>query len=1061
MSATAIGIGLGVLVLLVVLYFILIKDDNSTEEEVPEPEAETNDPPCSDFECEEGLEPIEGKVGTTARQCCQKPLCPLDICTANGVEFKDPKENARGDTVNECCVDALCTIDKCNEGYKLNGNRLGRTNDECCIEKPLCFPREEDPSASGTNFPCPTTHTPKEGSRGSSRDECCKSKTCVENGWGDSISADGDDAGNSGRGCEEEGLSPKDNISTIRGFTKEVCCQHPLCTGSSITCPEGKKLDDTGKLRGSDADTCCISKTCEENEWDKESFIPPGSPEGTTPIGISKCKFYSNQTKTKKDDLKNVIGNSVGECCEEKLCSNNYFYDERCPDESIDVTSPCFKLENIIPGKPLSTGNMKKNCALLKKKLAPDGTLMPVTVEERDSTCCVSLNCGEEKALDPDNDKYNCGPSGKFNPDGISTIDSADDSADDSAKPCCSETTCAESYQGNDKCVDPATYGKNLPTDLYVYSRYGGSSDKVRVKVENMKYDITKGTSPAGPGCCIPKTCAEEGFNDEKCLRRSSGKKISDPTKGGEFVKEDGIESCCRSKPCSQQSEEDLNTLCSWNMTKKAVLPTEGEASRETCCEYRTCADIGWDDAKCKDRNYTRASARGKAKKTSEGDSISLDSNTLTDGEPKHRSLWEPTLVDSVEGNFEGDDFCCEQDLKNNFARMCVGDEWLGGTKRNLSPGANITEEDGHPIRKIGTSTRKTSDQCMATCKENNDCYSFSLTANTEYPNSGTQGSPSCDMYGKLGSSVNVNELITSEWGHKRTTLQYFSGNTFPEQYRYSGGTADINATDKFLTCEKTDQNPGGACNTKWDSSDTVKYSGRKGRNRATTIAWGNNSETSPYKSHSKRKEIYLAGVDREFCPVDFVKHYGTWRVQGFKWGVGTVGVTNGTYHGENSEPLVMTDGNEGGIWPSLEIGDRIRDPAGCDAGVGVNVALDDCYRNLNCNWSWLSSAEPPDEGSQGDGATSAVFRNTLGSSRLSDSLRRVCHKKNFNKSGSTWPRHIDVGGASISPTRMIVDGEEGKKKLKFGVMPDKAPTSDGDAYWKNMIISGDSSMAD
>ena len=49
------------------------------------------------------------------------------------------------------------------------------------------------------------------------------------------------------------------------------------------------------------------------------------------------------------------------------------------------------------------------------------------------------------------------------------------------------------------------------------------------------------------------------------------------------------------------------------------------------------------------------------------------------------------------------------------------------------------------------------------------------------------------------------------------------------------------------------------------------------------------------------------------------------------------------------------------------------------------------------------------------------------------------------------------AGGASVAPTRMVVDG-----KLKFGVMPDKAPKS-GDSFWKNMIITsiGDSSQAD
>jgi len=1048
MSGKAIGIGVAVLLFLVVLYFVFSGDDKSTTvaegEEVPEPEV--NDPPCSEYECGEGLETKDGELGTTSQQCCQKPLCPTDICSANNVVFKDPIENARGDTLEECCEDALCSLDKCSVGYKLSGNRLGRTNAECCIEKPLCFPSDV---SEGPGVTCPEdTHTPKdENTKGSTKDECCTSKSCQANGWGDIVVDGGSETGG---GCAAVNLSPKENLTSILGYTSDLCCQQPLCSEvTDITCPEGKKIDLSpgSDLRGSDAESCCVPKTCDENEWGGESFNNDG-----TNIGLNKCKFYSDQTKSPKDDLEKISGNSVDECCEEKLCSNNFFYDDRCTG-TIDETSPCFKLGNMIPGRPLSVGSLKTNCASENppdgKKLAPDGTLMPVTGDAID-TCCVSLTCGELKEKDPN--IANCGAEGVFNPDGISDI-----STDGSENPCCSSSTCDVSYKGTDKCADPATYGRSEATDVYEYSRYGGS-DAVSVNVENMKYDITKGPSSAGPGCCVPKTCADLGFNDEKCRSKSGGEKLSDPNKASNFVEGDGVTSCCREKPCSQQTEEELNQMCGWNMTKKSVLPTEGEGSAEKCCDYKKCSDIGWDDAKCKDREYTRASVRGKAKKDADGESLTLDDTSKTDGTG---TKWK---ADSAKTNtttdFEGDEYCCEQDLEDNFARMCVGKEWRNGVISNLSPGVNITQHDGHPILEVPGQNYdsyygKSNIQCMNSCKADDRCTSFTLGANTnhaapstlarslgvKHPAPHTQEKPSCRLYQKLGSSVNVNNLITSEWGLKRTTLQYFSGKTFPEQYRYSGGEIDV-GDNKLLTGTGK-----GIGNTKWSSNDSKhgSYSGRPERHRATTIAWGGGSDGAPYNDHTKRKEIYLAGVDREFCPVDFVKQYGTWRNNGST-------ATAGTYHGESSQALNMLSSSDG-IWTPGK--SNIVASNGCSINTSVSSNLDDCYRNLNCGWSWIGSVNNGEENIQGEKGSSGVYMSPINSNTLGRK-RSVCHKTNINRNDANWPRHVPTGGASVAPTRMIVDG-----KLKFGVMPDKSPKGDG--YWKDMVITsiGDSSQAD
>ena len=141
------------------------------------------------------------------------------------------------------------------------------------------------------------------------------------------------------------------------------------------------------------------------------------------------------------------------------------------------------------------------------------------------------------------------------------------------------------------------------------------------------------------------------------------------------------------------------------------------------------------------------------------------------------------------------------------------------------------------------------------------------------------------------------------------------------------------------------------------------------------------------------------------------------------------------------------------GLWTS---GKSNISSSGCSINTSVSSNLDDCYRNLNCGWSWIGSANNGVDNIQSEAGSSGVFKSPINSDTLSERKRRVCHKKNINPNSATWPRLVTSGGASVAPTRMVVDG-----KLKFGVMPDKSPKGDG--YWKNMVITsiGDSSQAD
>ena len=127
------------------------------------------------------------------------------------------------------------------------------------------------------------------------------------------------------------------------------------------------------------------------------------------------------------------------------------------------------------------------------------------------------------------------------------------------------------------------------------------------------------------------------------------------------------IAKCCRGQKCS-----DITPNCAAVSVNGAtnVMVLDNNKSTNTisgtdhraCCKFKTCTQLGWNNAKCKDRNFTRAAYRGGLK------------NGNAEGRP-------PTNNDNAVALYGyqnlGDKYCCEHKPKTSsggsYARQCVG----------------------------------------------------------------------------------------------------------------------------------------------------------------------------------------------------------------------------------------------------------------------------------------------------------------------------------------------------------------------------------------------------
>ena len=1079
--STPMMIGIGVVILIVAVILILKPWDDGEPPPPPPEDPELgiidesdngNVVSCSTFAgCPDDMEINVDANGESESECCQKKTCESNgfQCSTSACSSSegcwDPIPDARGDSEEECCVKALCSEDKCNTGYKLRERHpdrphepnSGKTNSDCCEEKERCS--LDICNVDGYESKS-TTAPPK----GDTLQECCNLKYCwtasdndlsedqtaEANGWND------DKCGNTtlggGDGLEQVKNDGGAGIGhTIRGNTKELCCQPKTCHangwraggGKESDCDDGYKPTDDVNVRGDDKGTCCVEKTCGENEWDND-----------------QCRIHDPEKASAKSG--NVVGNSVNECCESRLCSDYYFNGESCKTHKggindatqISTSSDCFTATNQYPGQEIdSDGNtvritdrkLKENCAFYGRKLVSGSVKVPGTtnVEVKKNTCCIPKTCGEFEDMTVGGSgaplKDICEGGSEFSPTSDIPLES-DTSTGGEAPPqgeealkagCCSTLTCAEDYPLPADCK--AEFDRQHHVDGTAPTHLGDLSVGTGFDSDNITIDLTKREQASNNlGCCKPVKCGVAFQGDADCVAIQTS---AEANAGGlkkklsavdELVNGNG-RNCCEAKKCSEVTFQ----CADWS--ERIEPGPEEDASQANCCQGKLCTALSpaWTNAKCKDKEYTRATVRGK----------------LKPGARATRSHQEPNSAANAP-NTGGDVACCEQDLKNNFARMCVGEETFNSNRTNYSSGVVLTEHQSHMS---GSGDRISPNACRTKCVNSGDCQSFSLKGSDGGTAYTTEASPRCYMQEKFADGTDIPSKVGTEKHARPATLQYVTGGYFPEAHRYSGGKKKT--TKPRLTAQGTNHltrpddggsQLGGVYNYGAERCNGAQCT----RNNATSLA-------NRYKADfSKRKDILLAGVDKDFCPVDNVKAYGTWRLDG-KY------TDHGTWHAESHSPMLQAGTT--GLFTSGGSGKANSDGAGRNkvgcSYLPVHNALEDCYRNLRCGANWVGH----NSGGQNDLHSSKIAEMTL--DNLTED-RRICPKGVHVKSNNVWPRGITTGGAFVHPTRIYdstcrnrSEAEPGCNTgdtVRYGVMPAKAAKSKN-AFWDGTLITGDS----
>ena len=976
--STPMMIGAAILVLVVIIIIAVVAtSDNNVEGEVivdvdVDDDDDDNGVTCSTFDgCPDDMEIIPDANGESESECCQKKTCE-----SNGVQCKttacsspegcwDQLTDDRGDSEEECCVKALCSDDLCEPGFKLKeGNLSGRSNSDCCDPKPLC----------STEVECPADHIPKAGGpRGDSVGDCCLMKKCSDNGWDEAK-------------CLDSGKAVGD--PNERGNTADLCCVTRSChdngydAGNSTKCPDGLTGVDDDNIIGDNKEDCCVAGKCQDNGWD-----------------AAKCSLMSSLSKPHLK-INEPRGDSVGECCQEKLCSDYYFDGDSCrgreggPDDVGDWTGDaqvCFTVDNQYPGQEgedVMSRKLKTNCAYddnddRPTKLVSGAVRIPgsgSTQDAQKSTCCIPKTCGE---LNSDN-SIQCGAGSTFVPE--QTVDN-DGSLKDK---CCTVSKCPDDYKSDQDCE--TAFG-----ELGEFYELNNGVDGWA------ELDSTK------EKCCKPKKCIDV-FSDAKCAADNEARpKFNQPSANDEIIvdsttlaetpeyagKKGG--NCCTALKCNE-----MDYSCPEEMVLKEDQPAL-EANHTNCCEYKLCSDptIGWTDEKCRSKDYTRASVRGKLK----------TNGTVTGASQK------PTLEPG--SGYLGDKNCCEKD-PSSYARMCVGNDWFSGQVVNKSIGASIHDHQGVAL----STTSVSPSACKGLCDANPSCSTFISTNGGGVTSMGTETNPKCELYRKIGNEVNVPDIIGGEHMHKKIRVQYVKGGNFPENHRYSGGIGAVSELDGGLTA---------------DSGSTGAARDVKERKDATKIAYADADD------EVKGRGIFVAGIDNEFCPFDQLKIYGN--------------------HSDAAGRLAGTWYPDGTSTQAIAAGNKIGGSGGaCESGY-VNNILEDCYRNRHCGAEWISQQGGKDHHrsiTYDDAVTSQIGKLKMGPA-LAVNRSRHCSKGVYGgaqKASGKKPVHNALGGAYMTPTRKILEDEE---NVQYGVVNDKHtwPGSGGYDKWDGLLLPGDTHLPD
>jgi len=1034
-------------------------DQQMTAEPEPEPPATCATHTCP-FRYEKDLDDV---VGDTDEICCRKPLCDADTiqCPSNKIIKIG---GSRGLDPSECCELPYC-VDKeggvCNSpSLKLKSGEpryssSSTADDECCDTLPSCSSH-----VCGSGY----RNAPDAANRyGNTDGECCVLKTCGENKWGIA----------NGRKCTSKGMKWIDDNADEVGNSEDACCIEATCFENGFNddkCGNPRKggvfgntalmsTDGDEAVFGQTHDDCCAPSKCNE--------VPivscPSGKTYKTPVPYAtsvedccediKCGgwFAADRTNNicpphKKPKGDNDIGFNESQCCSVKTCSD-VESDGTCPEgKSVTSTAPL----------PRDYGG---------------------TASDYVTSCCTDIKCNS--------------PQSTFKTEAG-----------------CNEIT-SESLHDDVRDMTVATFAlfkpiNPLPADE-VASQDKCCEEKLCSELTNLdcnkigkKKDLQKNGSKwnhedrGGKECCIEKTC--EDLKNEGGMSCPVGQQEKDDLAtpvtldGDENSSEKLTEfqnTCCRGQKCSDITP-DCSSISINGQTNVMVVDDSPEkrnavisgTNHKACCKFKTCSQLGWDDAKCKDRNYTRAAYRGglKTSAPAEGRPPTTDDNAASRDESEG---WGYENL--------GDKHCCEHKPKTssggNYARQCVSKEYYKGTYKRKSPGVFTARFMGNKLNSR-TLTVADADDCKTACNQNQSCTNFTMNRNGTcelFAGGSSGGTTALNRHGGVPLrgiiGIELGGGASAAAGRTRGT-HYVTKNTFQNWSNggHSTGNTSIGPAPWYTGKPKQDQISIGKGMTTDDINDDrvdqLTTNADAGACPAYSGQWGGHPNHPPgYRNRQDcenwswkgRRDVLLAGVDEEFCPYDFFQGYDHSKSVGVRAGSdepavpASIGTDNMGRPAKGCKEMgTQNDGNNS--YPTND-------------GKSTQQGINSCYSSPDCAYIFVNTslynpwqpllteenlaARRTDETSSRIGVSSS--RNTMQSSH-SRWARRICYGHHLSTYGDvTNPAANEYPGATLIKTR-FKDTTDGNKKYT-GRAPNKPTFSGAYEVENKILIAGDTAV--
>jgi len=311
--------------------------------------------------CQDGWKAKEKKFlpGNSRLECCDPIQCKeaakVDGCSGTVWEKKPKFDGLQGHTKEQCCYPRLCTAEVCKSSdvkVKNGTGMLGSTPEECC-EPAYCRDFECPSLTQYTRIVYNDDRTPR---RGSTADDCCKEAKCADldcgvsprgiwknktkpEGLGSTFSECCDQSYCEHFDCEPATKWVSRNLSSLRGWQTEICCQPLVCADYTCKDPTLMLKPVAGALGRTDEECCelkhCKEYTCSDStKWTKRPILEDGVlRKGFDDATCCEEIFCMHSIDCERVDgskwrtksplaLQNLQGSTAEQCCDRNLCAD-------------------------------------------------------------------------------------------------------------------------------------------------------------------------------------------------------------------------------------------------------------------------------------------------------------------------------------------------------------------------------------------------------------------------------------------------------------------------------------------------------------------------------------------------------------------------------------------------------------------------------------------------------------------------------------------------------------------------------------------------------------------